>query len=388
VAGVIGICLVGSVRAGAQCPGGVFEVRGRPLVPGSSRVPDAVVLGADTHVAIGSGCESVAAARRVGRRSDRIDAAWPACGPATAVRLRARVGGRTCRRLRGVLVTASGRRRFRAVRRVCRDGEPVFGCARGLTIAHRGGADLRPENTLAAFDHAAALGANVLEMDVQGTSDGAIVVLHDTTVDRTTDGTGPVKDLTLAQVQGLDAGYDFSPDGGATHPFRGQGVRIPTLHEVLVRHPDRLLSIEIKQYPPAGPSIVEPVVSLLAATGALSRSILVSFDHATMEDVRAIAPPALRTGMSLTEMGAFFTLDAAQEATYVAPAPVLQAPLAAVTPALMARAERAGLIVQVWTVDARPDMDRLLALGVHGIMSDLPDLLGAAVAESDFASGR
>jgi len=102
-------------------------------------------------------------------------------------------------------------------------------------IAHRGGAGLRPENTLAAFQHAAQLGADVLEMDLRVAADGAIVVMHDATVERTTDGAGAVASLKLAELKRLDAGYRWSPDGGATFPYRGRGVRVPAL-----QIPDRM----------------------------------------------------------------------------------------------------------------------------------------------------
>ena len=93
---------------------------------------------------------------------------------------------------------------------------PFFsGLNSGITvIAHRGGANLRPENTLVAFEHAVSIGADVLEMDLRATADGSIVVLHDATVDRTTDGQGRVDALTLAELQKLDAGYRWTSDGG------------------------------------------------------------------------------------------------------------------------------------------------------------------------------
>ena len=100
-------------------------------------------------------------------------------------------------------------------------------------MAHRGGSKLAPEDTLAAFENANALGVDVLEMDLHSTADGEIVVLHDDTVDRTTEGSGPVTSFTLDDLQSLDAAYHFSLDGGATFPWRGTGVVVPTLDAVL-----------------------------------------------------------------------------------------------------------------------------------------------------------
>src|SRR5690348_8923683 len=106
-----------------------------------------------------------------------------------------------------------------------------------LFFAHRGGSLLAPENTLPAFKQGVACGADALELDIQTTSDGELVVIHDPTVDRTTDGSGPVAAYTLEKLQRLDAGYRLSLDGGATYPFRGQGITIPTLREVFERFP-------------------------------------------------------------------------------------------------------------------------------------------------------
>jgi hypothetical protein len=114
-----------------------------------------------------------------------------------------------------------------------------FLCGRIRNIAHRGGAALAPENTLPAFANAVSIGADILEMDVRRTSDGVVILLHDPMVDRTTDGTGAVSGMTYAQLQQLDAGYKFTRDSGATRPYRGIGVRVPTLADVLAAHPDR-----------------------------------------------------------------------------------------------------------------------------------------------------
>ena len=101
-----------------------------------------------------------------------------------------------------------------------------------LVIAHRGGKGLWPENSLFAFERASALGVDMLEMDLHLSSDGELVVIHNPTLDRTTNGDGPVAARSLAQLQALDAGYRWSADGGQSHPYRGQGVRIPTFTEV------------------------------------------------------------------------------------------------------------------------------------------------------------
>ena len=117
-------------------------------------------------------------------------------------------------------------------------------------IAHRGGWRLWPENTLYAFQHAVDLGVDMLEMDIRSTKDGHIVVFHDETVTRTTNGSARVNDLTLVELKQLDAGYKWSADNGATFPFRGKRIVAPTLDEVFPSFPNMRMTIEIKQKDP------------------------------------------------------------------------------------------------------------------------------------------
>ncbi|MEZ4374468.1 MAG: glycerophosphodiester phosphodiesterase family protein [Polyangiaceae bacterium] len=100
-----------------------------------------------------------------------------------------------------------------------------------LNIAHRGGRKLAPEHTLVAYQNGLDVGADILELDVHATSDGVLVLMHDDTVDRTTNGTGAIKELTFAELRSLDAAYNFSEDGGQTFPYRGKGIQVPTLEE-------------------------------------------------------------------------------------------------------------------------------------------------------------
>ncbi len=252
----------------------------------------------------------------------------------------------------------------------------VLRCGTKLAIAHRGGGALEPEETAEAMDNAVALGADVLELDVHRTADGVIVCMHDDTVDRTTDGTGKIKDKTFAELRALDAGYRFSRDGGATFPRRGAGVVVPTLEELLKRHPTRPFSVELKQ---SAPSIVDDVVKILRATGASSRVVVASFSDVAIAELRQAAPD-IATSLSAGEMVAFNALEEEDLATYRAPGAFLQAPVNAVTADSLALARRLGLRVQVWTVNDRAKMDEMLELGVDGIMSDDPKLLGEAIA--------
>jgi len=241
-----------------------------------------------------------------------------------------------------------------------------------LAIAHRGGGKLAPEHTLAAYANALQLGADVIECDVHSTKDDALVCIHDATVDRTTNGTGKVRDLTLAELRALDAGYRFSQDGGQSFPARGKGMQVPTLQEFLVLSPTAGLSIEIKQ---ADPPLAAPVVTALRAAGVVDRTVLVSFLDATMAEARALAPE-LTTGLALGEMLAFAGLDETTEASYVPPGKVLQASYTQFDPAqTVARAHRLGMKVQFWTVNQPDDMASLIKLGADGIFTDDPATL-------------
>jgi prepilin-type processing-associated H-X9-DG protein len=155
--------------------------------------------------------------------------------------------------------------------------------ARPLVIAHRGGGGLIPENTLEAFEYSARMGVDVLELDVHSTSDGALVVMHDRSVDRTTDGHGRINEMTLGEIKKLDAGYSFSPDDGQTFPFRGKGITVPTLEEIFAAFPETTFNIEPKQ---AAPSIIKPLCSLLRERKMADKTIVGSFRQAVIDEFR------------------------------------------------------------------------------------------------------
>ena len=246
-----------------------------------------------------------------------------------------------------------------------------------LHIAHRGGSALAPENTRAAFDLAVERWhTDMLELDVHLTRDGELLVSHDPTVDRCTDGEGPIRERTLAQLQRLDAGHRFTTDGGQTFPFRGQGVRLPSLREVLRAYPALPLNVELKQDPDGA---AEALLGLLRSEGALTRVCLGSELDEIGQRLVALCPEACH----------FYPRDALTEAVVAlrsgeplpdTPYTVLDMPyrfgeLPLVDAGLLAGAARAGRWVNVWTVDAEDEMRSLVSLGVGGVMTDRPDLL-------------
>lgn len=239
-------------------------------------------------------------------------------------------------------------------------------------IAHRGGAALRPENTLAAFLNAFALGVDVLEMDLRATSDGAIIVLHDPTVDRTTDGTGRVASLALRQIQRLDAGYRWSPDDGRSFPYRGRGLRVPALEEVFEHLPNARMNLEMKQFAPAS---ARALCELVRRHGMSSRVLVASVGDDAMGAFRG-ACPEVATSMTASEARLFVAFSR----IYSPPALALQIPdrvgeRVLATADLAAAARRRQLRLHVWTVNDEQRMRELVDIGVDGIITDYPDRL-------------
>jgi len=246
-----------------------------------------------------------------------------------------------------------------------------------LVIAHQGGDGLWPSNTIYAFERAAALGVDVLEMDVHATTDGAIVVSHDETVDRLTDGTGLIKEKTLEELQALDAGYRWNKDPAASYPYRGLGLTIPTLDAVFAAFPDVPFNVEIKQ---REPSIVSSLCALIRQHDRQDTVLIASFHPETMLDFRRQCP-RVATSATESEIRPFFVLNRIfLDAVYRPPAEAFQVPeysgdLHVVTERFVRGAHRHNVQVHVWTVDETDDMQRLLGLAVDGIITDRPDRL-------------
>ncbi|MBI5067206.1 MAG: glycerophosphodiester phosphodiesterase [Deltaproteobacteria bacterium] len=262
--------------------------------------------------------------------------------------------------------------------------KPFLAHPRPWLIAHRGGAGIAPENTLVAFDRAVELGATCLELDVRRSSDDAVMVFHDEGTERITGERGSVEERTAGELARLDAGFAFSPDGRRTFPFRGQGVRIPTLAELLERHPRSRLNIEAKS---ADPRLAHALVAAISAAGAEERVCIGSADDDQAERLRALLPHAChylpaRAGRrhvlaALAGTGAWLCplgWDCAE-------LPHRTAGITVVTRRLVRHFHALDMPVFVWTVDDEQEMRELLAAGVDGIMTDRPDLLAKVLAE-------
>jgi len=247
-------------------------------------------------------------------------------------------------------------------------------------FGHRGAAGVAPENTLPSFRRALADGVDVFELDVHATRDGEVVVVHDPTLERTTDGVGPVSALTFAELGRLDAGHRFSVDGGRTFPFRGQGVRIPRLAEVLQEFPAVPLNIEIKS---EGGAIVAAVVRMVRAARA---PIVLAAEHDTIMQAIRAAAPEIPTSLATGEVAAFIgALQAGEAPSLPDGAVALQIPpsfgdVILVSVASVAAAHALGAEIHVWTINDPGEARRLLDLGCDGIMTDVPHTVRPVIA--------
>jgi glycerophosphoryl diester phosphodiesterase len=228
-------------------------------------------------------------------------------------------------------------------------------------FAHRGGSRLGPENTIAAFDRGLAAGADGLELDVHLSRDGVVVVHHDATLDRTTRGTGPLARRTAAELAALD---------------------VPTLADVLARYPQTPIIIELKQ-PEA--ALAEAVVRDVRRAHAAGRVCLGSFSVAVLRAARGMAPEIATSGGRFEVRVALYRswlgFSPGRVAYRAFQVPETSGSTRVVSPRFVRLAHKAGLAVQVWTVDEPQDIRRLLSWGVDGIISDRPDVAAAVVKE-------
>jgi glycerophosphoryl diester phosphodiesterase len=270
-----------------------------------------------------------------------------------------------------------------------RPGSNFFSGPKPRIIGHRGAAGEAPENTLPSFERALADGAEYVELDVRGTADGEVVVIHDATVNRTTNGRGRASRFTLAEIKRLDAGYRFSKGGGASYPYRGQGVEIPTLAELFATLPQIRAVIEIKEIKQSHPPIVEKVIDSVRRAGKDCDVLLATEDDGIMREIRAALGPndtPIATGFCYGEVAAFMEwLARGRVASYQPPGQAMQLPrkysgLTLVSAATVAAAHDLGVEMFVWTINHPAEMAPLLHMGADGIITDYPARLRALVA--------
>jgi glycerophosphoryl diester phosphodiesterase len=262
---------------------------------------------------------------------------------------------------------------------------------RPLVFAHRGGAQIAPENTLAAFERAHALGVDGFELDVRLSRDGEVMVIHDADVDRTTNGSGKVSAMSSAELRALDAGCRFKgAHGGPASADGADGdTRVPFLRDVLARFPDEMLIIELKG---ASPALPPRAFEIVREAGALHRVCFGGFQRHMLIGVRRCGrrhtsdrpfdlsgAPLVCTSASREETRWSLYRSWVRMPWPWRPYDAFQVPeiskrTRVVSPEFVRAAHARGLLVQVWTVNQEPQMQRLLSWGVDGLISDRPDL--------------
>ncbi len=252
---------------------------------------------------------------------------------------------------------------------------PYFAQPTPVVLGHRGAAGHAPENTLASFELALEQGADILESDVHTTRDGVPVLIHDAEVDRTTDGRGRVEDLDLGELQRLDAGHRFGSEDDE-FPFRGRGLRIPSLEEAFEAFPGARFNLELKDDVGGG---VAAAVDLVRRCGREEATLLTAGDDGVMESLRrnlAVSGVRPALGASLADILDFIrsagegTAPTSDSMALQIPAEFGGRPL--VTPPLIEHARRHEVAIHVWTINDEAEMTALLDAGVDGLVTDHP----------------
>ena len=228
-----------------------------------------------------------------------------------------------------------------------------------------------------AFKNAAELGVDVLEMDLHITKDNILVIMHDETVDRTTDGTGNLEEMTLEQVKELDAGYNWTMDEGATYPYRAQGITVPTLEEIFQVFPEYHMTIEIKK---TERSMAKQFCDLIREYGMQDKVLVASFHDERMDEFRQVCPE-VATSSAREETTVFVLMSKAFLGRLYSPGfHTLQVPeessdITVMTAQFVRAAHERNLRVEPWTINDPEQMQLYIDWGVDGLITDRPDLM-------------
>ncbi len=257
-------------------------------------------------------------------------------------------------------------------------------------VAHRGDSAHFPENTLPAFLSADKMGVDVIETDVHLSKDGHLVVWHDPTLDRNTNGSGRVEDHTLAELKELDAGFTFTPDGGKTFPFRGKGVQLCTLEEALIACPARRFNVDLKSQ---GEATVDEFIAVVQRQQAKKRVVGASFSLSNLRMLRR-KEPRIQTSITTLEVlpllfGQKLRLLPKRKQTQptLFQIPPHQWGITVVTPAFIETMHSRGSIIQVWTINEESEIRRLFEMGVDSVMTDKPELAIKVAVELGLRKG-
>ena len=249
---------------------------------------------------------------------------------------------------------------------------------RPLVFAHQGGEGTWPSNTLIAFRESIEIGADVLDADTHMTRDSELVLIHDETVDRTSDGSGEVRDLTLSELRELDFGYRFSTDNGETFPYRGTGLGIVTVEELFSEFTDTRFGLEIKQ---TTPEAATKLCALIQEYGYEGRVLVSSFDQRNMDAFRDSCP-SVATSATDGEATRFYVFQLLRLSGFYSPpfdslqVPEYRSGIRVLTGSFVDAATRWNLPVVPWTINEPEDFDRIIRdFDVDGINTNYPDRL-------------
>lgn len=257
----------------------------------------------------------------------------------------------------------------------------AFSSERVLNIAHRGGVLEAPENTTYAFKNALKSGADVIEMDIHASKDGVLFVFHDNTLERTTDGNGPVSSMTWSELQKLDAAYFWNPDSLPEPPLRGRGIKIPALEEIFREFPDTPMILEIKaDYP----EIIEKLGNLLKIYNRWQNTIVASFNDKLVKRFRKQFPGAF-TSSGRIEVALFYFLQIAglqglmMSQPHSFQIPEKAGPLNLLNRRMSKALRKKGIDLHVWTVNEEQEMRRIINKSVDGILTNRVALLKSVI---------
>jgi len=259
-------------------------------------------------------------------------------------------------------------------------GHPFFAGSKHNpeVIAHRGGDGQWPGETMQAMRQARDIGVDLLEMDVYLTRDGQLALMHDINIKKTTNGKGLIQKFTLAELQNLNAGYNWSGDGGKTFPYRKNlnelpqstrnAFRVPSLKEVFEEFPEMRMVVEMK---PALRSPAPALCNMIRDHGMTNKVIVASFWAPFMKEFRGLCGAvATSASISAGDLKKFLLGNSANDNSVGATA--IEVPYQFITEALVKKARERNLKIHAWTVNNPADMNRMIGLGVDGIMTDYP----------------
>ncbi|HYG59629.1 MAG TPA: glycerophosphodiester phosphodiesterase [Symbiobacteriaceae bacterium] len=279
---------------------------------------------------------------------------------------------------------------FRALTAEARPEKPYLKDS-PMILAHQGASGHAPSNTMPSFQLAMTQGADVLELDVHMTRDGVIVVSHDETIDRMSSGSGYIKSMTLQELRQYDFGFDFTPDGGKTFPYRGKGVTIPTLEDVFKAYPNTRINIEIKQLDPA---MEEPLWALVQRYDMYDKVLINSFYSEAYDRWTGVAGDRVAVGANRGHMYEYMAYYLPRATWMYHPkVDAFQLPLEQKlgpftirfdTRRFIDTAHRLGIKVHYWTINDEATMRHLLSIGADGIITDFPDRAAKVQREAGF----